>query len=68
VGTNPWVEEVDCESGMPSTLIKRRYKRKTGCGCKMCKAHKGHWADHRTRQDEKADIAYAQAMDEITRR
>lgn len=52
---------------MPHTLTKRRYKRKLGSGCKMCKAHKGHGADHRTRQDEKADISYAQQVKELSR-
>lgn len=41
---------------MPNTILKRRYKCKKGCGCKMCKPQKGGHVDHRTLQDVRADL------------
>ena len=43
-------------------LLKRHYSNKQGCSCNMCKPHKHHHADSRTRRDIRADISTYQQM------
>lgn len=46
-------------------LLKRHYASKPGCGCALCKPHKHNGADHRTRQDIRADISTLQQLQEL---
>jgi len=50
---------------MPNSLNKANYKRKLGCGCKMCKPQKGHGADTRKLRDKKADVSRVEQMEEL---
>ena len=48
---------------MPDNRTKKKFKQKTR-SCPMCKPHKMHWDDKRTRQDVKKDIDTKQQVED----
>lgn len=46
-------------------LLKRQYSDSHGSGCALCKPHKHHHGDSRTRQDLVADVNMLQQLQEL---
>ncbi len=51
---------------MKTKLTQAKYRCKRGCGCKLCKPHKGGHANRRTVRDVRLSQGHGQEIGEIT--